>query len=161
MNEAAEPGSAFLREKVEGCLACHPDGDPEGLCRRVGFFYYPREKVIDGDDGRSGKGTDFCSRVTEIVQSCHIEGTASDHTSFCNHPDQVYGSERDNKSRSIRIFKVNDLFCHSCIMIVCNGPANNGTGINVETLPAGFWGRAVALDRRNGKLLPGDRGLMT
>jgi hypothetical protein len=53
---------------------------------------------------------------------------------------------------------VNDLFCHGCIMIVWNGPANNGTGINVGTRPSKFRGRAVALDRSNGKLLPGIGG---
>jgi hypothetical protein len=160
MNESAVPGSAFLREKVEGGLTSHPGSDPEGLRSRIGFFYYPLEKVIDINNGWSGNGADFCRRVTEIIQGCHIEGTAPDHTPFCNHTDQVNGSERDNKSRSIRIFKVNNLFCHGCIMILCSSPANNGTGTH-HGIRAEFMTGAAAMNRGFWEIINGERGLLT
>lgn len=127
MNKPVVPAS-LSGEEIECGLSPHPGSDPECLGSRIGFLDYPFEKIIYSDDRRAGKRADFCSRVIEIIQGRHVKGTTSDHASFCNHTDKVYRPERDNKSCSVRIFKVNNFFSHDCIVVLCAGPADNGSG---------------------------------
>jgi len=132
MNVPIDQRSAISGEEVERGLTCHPHRNPKGLCRRIGFPDYPGEKVINGNDGGSGKGADFCRRIVEIIQGRHIDGAAPDQPFFCDDPDKVNSPKRDHESGSFRIFQVNSLFSHILITVPCAGSADKCSGRNAH-----------------------------
>jgi hypothetical protein len=142
-----DPGSGISGEKIECDLSRHPDGNPKGLRSSVGFFYYPGEEIVDGDDGRSGNGADPCSGIIEVIQGCHIDGPAPHYPLFCNHTNQVDGAERDHKSCSLGIIQVNNFFSHIQITVQCVGEADNcraqDPGYRQPAIPVWGYGPAI------------------
>ena len=150
MNVTIGQGSAISGEEVERGLTRHPHRNTKGLCCWIGFLDYPGEKVIDRTNGGSGKGTDFCRRIVEIIEGRDIDGAAPDHPFFCDDPDKVNSPKRDHEPGSFRIFQVNSLFSHVLITVTYASSANKCSGSNASQL------RTRTLRDEYG---PGDRNL--